>query len=75
MQLNRLLLDVTGLPAGTSRRQQHIRLAELLQERHGPTSISVKGVEKWFERGSIPSTWLFRIAALPAKPLNLAAYA
>lgn len=75
MQLNRLLSDVTLLPEGTSRRQQHIRLAEMLQERHGSDSISVKGVAKWFERGSIPSTWLIRIAQLPKKALNLATYA
>lgn len=75
MQLDRLLTDVTALPAGTSRRQQIIRLAELLQQRHGLDSISVKGVEKWFERGSVSSTWLLRIAALPKKPLNLSTYA
>lgn len=75
MQLDRLLSDVTQMPEGTSRRQQHMKLAEMLQHRHGADSISVKGVAKWFERGSIPSTWLLRIAALPSEPLNLAVYA
>lgn len=75
MQLYRLLSDVTQLPAGTSRRQQQLKLTELLQERHGADSITYKGVAKWFERGSIPSSWLIRIAQLPKKPVNLALYA
>jgi hypothetical protein len=75
MQLDRLLSDATQLPAGTSRRQQQLRLTDLLQQRHGPGAISYKGVAKWFERGSIPSIWLMRVAALPKKPLNLAQYA
>ena len=75
MQLDRLLSDVTQLPAGARRRQQQMRLTELLQERHGSEAITYKGVAKWFERGSIPSTWLLRIAQLPKKPINLAQYA
>lgn len=75
MQLDRLLDDVTKLPEGTSRRQQHIRLTEMLAARHPTEVISLKGVSKWFERGSIPATWLLRIAALPKKPLNLSNYA
>lgn len=47
----------------------------MLNERHPDDLITVKGVAKWFERGSIPSTWLFRIAALPKKPINLSVYA
>jgi hypothetical protein len=75
MQLDRLLSDVVQLPPGTSRRQQQIKLTEMLQARHGEESITYKGVAKWFERGSVPSTWLIRIAQLPKKPLNLANYA
>lgn len=75
MQLDRLLSDVTQLPAGTSRRQQQLRLTELLNERHGADAITYKGVAKWFERGSVPSLWLMRISALPSKPLNLSLYA
>lgn len=75
MQLARLLKDVTQLPEGTSERQKHIRLTEMLRERHGEEAPSYAGVAKWFERESIPSTWLLRIAALPKRPLNLAQYA
>lgn len=75
MQLDRLLSDATGLPEGTSRRQQHIRLADLLNERHPTETVALKTVAKWFERRSIPSKWLLRIAQLPKKPINLASYA
>ena len=75
MQLERLLSDVTQLPPGTSLRQQQIKLTDMLNERHGEGAITYKGVAKWFERGSVPSTWLLRIAALPKKPLNLSLYA
>lgn len=75
MQLDRLLSDVTQLPPGTSRRQQQLKLTDLLQQRHGEASITYKGVAKWFERGSVPSIWLLRIAALPKKPINLSLYA
>jgi len=75
MQLDRLLDDVTQMPEGTSQRQKHIRLTEMLTERYGAGSISEKGVAKWFERGSIPSAWLLRVISIPKKPLNLANYA
>lgn len=75
MQLDRLLNDATSLPADTSRRQKQIRLTELLTERHPSDPVTLKRIEKWFERGSIPSTWLLRIASLPKKALNLASYA
>lgn len=47
----------------------------MLKERHGADAITYKGVAKWFERGSIPSVWLIRIAQLPKKPINLSSYA
>lgn len=75
MQLERLLSDATQLPASASRRQKQLRLTELLQQRYPDHSITYKGVAKWFERSSIPSAWLLRIASLPKKPLNLATYA
>jgi hypothetical protein len=73
MQLDRLLADVTQLP-GASRRQQQIKLTEMLNERYAE-AITYKGVAKWFERQSVPSAWLMRIAQLPKKPINLAQYA
>lgn len=76
MQLEKLLLDATESVEGASQRSQHIELAKRLNAKHGDKgSISVKGVEKWFERGSIPGPWLMRIADLPRKPLNLSTYA
>lgn len=75
MQLNKLLADATAAPPGASQRAQHIALAAMLNKRHGAGSITLKGVAKWFERGSIPGPWLLKIAALPKKPLNLANYA
>jgi hypothetical protein len=75
MQLDRLIADATGMPEGTSRRQQHLKLTELLSERYPDDPITYKGVAKWAERGSAPSKWLMRIAQLPKKPLNLATYA
>ena len=74
MKLQELLRDVTGADASASQRSQHIRLTELLAERHGADSITLKGVQKWFWRKSIPSPWLMRIAALPSPPLNLVDY-
>jgi hypothetical protein len=76
MQLDRLLRDATESPEGTSQRSQHIELTRRLNAIHGThAAITYKGVSKWFERGSVPSRWLMRIAALPKKPLNLADYA
>lgn len=79
MQLDRLLADAVGLPHGTSRNQINIRLTELLNERHGVGSLTVKAIEKWRERKSIPTAWLMKVAGLPTvreqAPLNIAAYA
>lgn len=75
MQLEKLLLDATQMPAGTSQRAQHMRLAELLNERHGEGAITLKGVEKWFLRRSIPAPWLLKIVTLRDPALNLADYA
>lgn len=75
MQFQRLLADATGSDPVASQRSQHAALARLLNERHPDKSISLKGVAKWFERGSIPGPWLLKIAALPKKPLNLSNYA
>jgi hypothetical protein len=68
---DRLLSDVTQLPAGTSRRQQQIKLTELASERHGEDAITYKGVAKWFERVD-PLDLADAHRALPKKPLNLA---
>ena len=74
MRLNDLLRDATDSPPGASKRSQHIALTAALNECHGKGSISLKGVEKWFSRGSIPGVWLMRIAALPTAKLNPADY-
>lgn len=71
MQLDQLLDDATQLPPGTSQRAKHTKLTELLNERHPTSTITLKGVAKWFQRSSIPSNWLLRILALPGvKNLN-----
>ncbi len=75
MQLDRLLLDVTGSQEGASRRSQAFALTDMLRERHGSDAITEKGVMKWFERGSIPGPWLMKIAALPSPPIDLSQYA
>ncbi len=75
MHLERLLADASGLPLGTSQRQIRLRVAERLNERHGTNSISVKGIDKWVERGSVPSKWLMRVCALRTPALNPTLYA
>ena len=74
MPLHDLLRDVTGGGEGESQRSLHIRLANQLNSQFGEGSISVKGVAKWFERGSIPGKWLLRIATVSKKKINLTSY-
>lgn len=76
MQYDKLLRDATQCEPSASRRSQQVELARLLNAA-SPANISItaKGVEKWFARGSIPSKWLLRIAALRTPPLNLSTYA
>lgn len=75
MQLERLLLDATGMAEGASQRSRERALAVALNARYGDHPITPKGVSKWFARGRIPGPWLMRIASLPEQPLNLADYA
>lgn len=75
MQLDRLLDDTTQMPSGTSQRQKHIKLVELLNSNYPNDRVSLKRVEKWFERGSMPTAFLLRIAALRFPKLDLADYA
>lgn len=75
MRLNEFLRDATGSAPNASQRSQHIALTDALNGRYGNGSISLKGVEKWFSRQSIPGVWLMRIAALPKIKLNPANYA
>jgi hypothetical protein len=78
MQLDRLLLDSTGLPAGTSKNQQYSRLAAMLSEAEDSQTVSVKTVEAWFLRKSIPSARLMKIASVAqshGRPINLTEYA
>lgn len=75
MQLANLLRDATESSPAASLRSQQIALAAKLNDAHPTDPITAKGIAKWFERGSVPSKWLMRIAALPSKPLNLSHYA
>lgn len=75
MQLDKLLSDATGCDPSTSKRFRQLKLTEQLNEKYPEHPITEKGVEKWFERGSIPSDWLVRIIHLPAKSLDLRRYA
>lgn len=59
MKLEKLLTDATGLNEGSSARQRYHALQQMLAE--DGHSISAKGVGKWFERGSLTSTWLVNI--------------
>ncbi|API60583.1 hypothetical protein BSL82_15870 [Tardibacter chloracetimidivorans] len=59
MNLDKLLIDATGLNEASSARQRHHALQQMLAE--DGHSISAKGVGKWFERESLPATWLVNI--------------
>ena len=74
MKLDDLLTDTTGCAIGTSRRVRIRKLVAMLNEAHGGDSVSFKGVEKWFDRKTIPGPWLMKIAALRKPPLNLSRY-
>jgi hypothetical protein len=78
VQLERLLIDVTESRPEISRRSQYQRLAQLLNEDAGEVVITPKGVEKWFDRRSLPGSWMMKIAAMSernGKPINLSEYA
>lgn len=75
MQYANLLRDATESDSSVSQRAQHIALTERLNAKFPQDPITLKGVSKWFERSSIPSKWLLRIASLTEPPLNLANYA
>lgn len=75
MRHDQLLRDAAQQGDGASERQVCSHLSARLSEVHAPDSISRQGVAKWFERGSIPQKWLYRIAALPKKKLDLNLYA
>lgn len=75
MKLHELLRDATESAPSASLRSQQMALTDLLIAAHPSDPITAKGIAKWFERGSVPSKWLMRIAALPSKPLNLSNYA
>jgi hypothetical protein len=75
MQLDRLLIDVTGCAESDSQRSKEMALGAALRARYGDDAITDGAVSKWFERGSMPARWLMKTAALPETPLNLNAYA
>ena len=60
MKLDKLLKDATGRGDGNSARSMYHDLHAML-EADGHDGITVKGVEKWFVRGSLPSRWVGRI--------------
>jgi hypothetical protein len=79
MQIDRLLADASGFPVTWPKTSIRNEVVALLNRHHGDRSITLKGVDKWAERGSIPGHWLMKIAALPTTrgqvPLNLTNYA
>ena len=75
MQLQNLLRDATGAEVSASQRSQHIELVARLTAAYPSEAITLKGVEKWFARNSIPAKWLMRIATLTDPELNLSTYA
>jgi len=75
-KLDQLLSDATGCPPAETKRAQYIALAGMLSS--PGERVSHRTVEKWFERGSVPGTWLIRIAAAArdlGRPIDLAKYA
>lgn len=75
MQLDKLLVAIVGSVPENGRAAAYRKLSVMLNKKHGAGSISHKGIEKWFERGSISGPWLMKLAALPNKPLNLSDFA
>lgn len=75
MDIESFLADASDLPPGTSQRQIHVRVAAMLNERHGDYPITAKAIEKWVTRKSIPGKWMLRVAALREYPLNPSHYA
>lgn len=69
-----LVRDAIDASPGANNRQMQIALAGKLNASHPADPITAKAVAKWFERGSIPGKWLFRIAALVTPPLNPSLY-
>lgn len=75
MRYDDLLRAATESAPGASGRAQHAELAARLSAANPSDPITLKGVAKWFERGSIPGKWLMRIAALTKPPLNISNFA
>ena len=75
MDYKNLLRDATEATPSASQRSQQVALTAQLNATFPQEPITLKGVSKWFERGSIPGKWLLRIAALRTPPLNLSTYA
>lgn len=65
MELKPILDRATGADEHWSERQKHAALHAMLQAA-GHTDITIKGVEKWFFRGSISSKWLGRVMEVAA---------
>ena len=74
MNLKNLLTDAAECDPSASERAKHAALAEALNTKFPESPISAQGVAKWFERSSIPSKWLLRVASLPTPALNPSDY-
>jgi hypothetical protein len=68
-----IVTHFSGLPEDASRSQKIEALAARLDLAGQP--VSIKGIEKWFERGDIPASRLLQIFDLPLikgrKPCSL----
>lgn len=75
MQLEKLLDDLPGIPAGEALfAKQQVLHQLLVDEGH---ELTLQAVRKWFERESIPGRWWMRIAAHPVmgrKKIDLREY-
>jgi hypothetical protein len=76
MHLDKLLKDVTGADASWSERQKYLTLHAMLHA-DGHRDITIKGVEKWFQRGSLPTKWMSRAiqaAEKRGRPVDMKKY-
>jgi hypothetical protein len=75
MKIDKLFTDATGIGMGESGRAKQRAVADMLAaDGH---EVRLPTVKKWFERGSITTGWLMKIAAAAEKrgrPLKLTDY-
>ena len=75
VKVDKLLRDAAELGESASALSVSIYLAGRLAANHDDDAITAKGVSKWFERNSIPSKWMLRVASIPKRKLDLSLYA